>query len=177
MIKINKTLSLLVASVSFVASAQTCLDTIEPTHKNEQYVVNSDGTVTDVVNGLMWTYCSVGESFSNKSCSGSPTNYRTWQEALVAGNAFEKFAGHDDWRLPNIKELSNLVERSCYNPSINLTAFPSTASAVYWSNTMDAKGINMAPGIEGMLVDFTDGTQFLTDVNSHRLIRMVRSLD
>lgn len=177
MIKVNKTLCILMASVSFAASAQTCLESIEPTHEDEQYVVNTDGTVTDVVNGLMWTYCTLGESFANNTCTGSPTHYSTWQAALEAASNFGSFAEHDDWRLPNIKELSNLVERSCYNPAINLSAFPSTASAVYWSNTMDANDINTTTGIEGMLVDFTDGTQFLTDVNSHRLIRLVRDID
>lgn len=176
MINLNKTAFLLAASVSFPSFAQTCLDSIEPTHQDEQYVVNTDGTVTDVVNGFMWTYCSVGETFNDLTCSGTPENFNTWQAALVAANNFGSFAGYDDWRLPNIKELSNLVERSCYNPAINLAAFPSTVSAVYWSNTIDSDIVNDVEGIEGRLVDFTDGTQFLTDVNTHKLIRMVRDI-
>lgn len=164
------------AVASFSVSAQTCKTSIIKSHPTQQFVVNSDGTVTDVINGLMWTYCSFGETFSNSACTGDPTNVSSWQAALNTVSGYS-FAGHSDWRLPNIKELSHLVERSCVNPAIDLDVFPSTSSTVYWSNTPDVNHINAIPGIEGMVVDFKDGTEFVTDVNSHKLIRLVRTIN
>lgn len=170
----------LAAAFSTTAMAQVCKpDSITPTHPEGQYLNNGDGTITDVVNGLMWSICSVGQTATGGTCSGVPTNYASWQVALNAAESKKSFAGYDNWRLPNIKELGDLVERSCVGPAINLTYFPSTPSAVYWSNTMDVHNVN--PGTEekpinGLLVDFTDGSEFLTDVNKHRLIRMVRPL-
>jgi hypothetical protein len=54
-----------------------------------------DGTVLDLVTGLMW--------------QKSPGEKRTWPEA-VAGAAGCRTGGHDDWRLPTIKELYSLIE-------------------------------------------------------------------
>lgn len=169
----------LAAAFSTTATAQVCKpESITPTHPEGQYLNNGDGTITDVVNGLMWSTCSIGQTASGGTCTGLPTKYDTWQEALTAAEANGSYAGYDNWRLPNIKELQDLVERSCVGPAIDLAYFPSTPSAVYWSNTMDFRDVNPdgVDAIKGLLVDFTDGTEFLTDVNKHRLIRMVRPL-
>ena len=58
------------------------------------YQDNSDGTVTDLVTGLMW-----------QKDPGAKMN-RT--QALAALEGFE-LAGYDDWRLPTIKELYSLI--------------------------------------------------------------------
>lgn len=166
------------ATMSSTTFAQSCKPSqITPTHPEGQYLDNGDGTITDVVNALMWSKCSLGQANSGASCSGTPTHYVTWSDALAAANGNKSFAGHNDWRLPNIKELGDLVERSCFSPAIDLTTFPSTPDAAYWSNTIDSNNINPNVGFEGMLIDFTDGAEFLPDVNSHRMIRMVRTLD
>ncbi|EPR7484071.1 DUF1566 domain-containing protein (plasmid) [Vibrio campbellii] len=167
----------LAAAFSTVAMAQTCKpESITPTQPAGQFLDNNDGTITDIVNGLMWTKCSLGQVYKNGTCTGTPSNVETWQDALIAAANWKQNAKTSDWRLPNIKELSSLVERSCVSPAINLSVFPSTPSAAYWSNTFDSKNVNPTPGIEGRIVDFTDGTEFLTDVNRHRLIRLVRDL-
>ena len=172
------TLTLCLAGVfTSTAMAQVCKpESITPTHPEGQYLNNGDGTITDVVNGLMWSLCSLGQTVTGASCTGVPNHYTTWQVALNAANDNKSFAGYDDWRLPDIKELGDLVERSCVGPAINLTYFPSTPSAGYWSNTMDFHDVNPTVGLEGLLVDFTDGAEFLPDVNRHRMIRMVRPL-
>lgn len=62
------------------------------------YVDNRDGTVTDSGRGLMWT----------KTDSGAAM---TWPNALawVAAKNAANYLGHNDWRLPNAKELHSLV--------------------------------------------------------------------
>ncbi|MBB1371983.1 DUF1566 domain-containing protein [Pseudoalteromonas sp. SR45-4] len=167
----------LTAALSAPAIAQTCkTDSIAPTQKAGQFLDNEDGTVTDIVNGLVWSKCSLGQTFADNSCTGSPTHIHSWQEALTITENNKDYLGTTGWRLPNIKELSSLVERSCTAPSINLEAFPSTPLGVYWSNTFDAKGTNSASGIKALIVDFTDGSEFLKDVNTHRLVRLVKQL-
>jgi hypothetical protein len=52
---------------------------------------NGDGTITDAATGLMWT----------RSDSGTTMN---WEQALSYAEKLE-YAGHNDWRLPNAKEL------------------------------------------------------------------------
>ena len=159
-------------------NAQTCKpESIKVSHPNGEFFDNKNGTITDIKNGILWTLCSDGQFYNEDEniCQGDPKHFDTWKEALIAGQQFGTFAGFNDWKLPNIKELSSLVERSCVSPAINLTYFPSTPSAVYWSNTFDHL-VNYTPGIEGRIVDFKDGTEFLDNVNSHRLIRYVRKL-
>jgi len=59
------------------------------------YVDNGDGTITDLVTGLMWQQ-SVGEKM-------------TFEEARNGTAAFA-LASYDDWRLPTIKELYSLID-------------------------------------------------------------------
>ncbi len=67
------------------------------------YVKNGDGTVTDMVTGLMW------QQTEDITGDGAINFYDklTYSEAL-AGAATCKTGGHTDWRLPTIKELYSL---------------------------------------------------------------------
>ncbi len=60
------------------------------------YIDNGDGTITDRATGLMWM---------KKDC-GTTMN---WKEALACAENL-KYAGHNDWRLPNAKELQSIVD-------------------------------------------------------------------
>jgi hypothetical protein len=61
-----------------------------------EFIDNGDGTVSDAATGLMWT----------KSDSGTTGN---WEQALDYAENLE-YAGYDDWRLPNAKELLSIVD-------------------------------------------------------------------
>lgn len=42
---------------------------------------------------------------------------------------------YSDWRLPNLKELTSIVDDTKVNPSIDTSVFQNTASHRYWSST------------------------------------------
>ena len=99
-----------------------------------RYTDNGDGTVTDNSTGLTW---------EKKTEANVNVNY-TWQGALAyvaelnAMNAGAGFAGHNDWRLPNIRELLSTVDYSRSNPPIHPAFGPTRGIsnyAAYWSST------------------------------------------
>ncbi len=85
---------------------------------------NGDGTVTDLLTGLMWT--------QDANPAGTPM---TWQEALdYASNV--TVGGYADWRLPNRKELRSLVDYSRnYPPLSQGPPFVNAPDFMYWSST------------------------------------------
>lgn len=113
----------------------------KPSTPINRFVNNEDGTVSDRVTGLIWKRCS--EGLSGLACEiGSPATF-TWQEALQAA-ASSSFAGKNDWRLPNIKELGSIVERQCTMPAINEIVFPATPTMSFWSSSPFVENRNFA---------------------------------
>lgn len=113
--------------------AQTCNSAISATTPDSDFTLNGDGTATHHRTGLTWLRCSLGQSWDGTTCTGTASAY-TWQAALQAPVGYS-FAGLGDWRLPNKNELASLVERSCYEPAMNLTVFPDMASLYVWSSS------------------------------------------
>jgi hypothetical protein len=70
-----------------------------PAYGINSFVDNGDQTITDNATSLMW----------DKTDSGVGM---TWQEALdwVSQKNAASYLGHNDWRLPNIKELQSIVD-------------------------------------------------------------------
>jgi len=113
-----------------------------------KHVDNGDGTITDLNAGLMWEKKSDDGSIHDKD-----TRY-AWDAAFavhVTGLNGSRFAGHADWRIPNRKELSSLVNLERDRPSVDpvfdtgcvpactVTTCSCTASSYYWSATSYAK--------------------------------------
>ena len=71
---------------------------------------NGDGTVTEQHTGLMWQQTLDGV-------------LRTWEDSLSYCEGLA-LAGHTDWRLPNKREVHQLVDNSTSNPATNQTLFP-----------------------------------------------------
>jgi hypothetical protein len=96
-----------------------------------RFIDNGDGTVTDHCTGLMWQ-----KDTADVSVDGHVTDDRsdalTWCDALAYCENLS-FAGHDDWRLPNVGELQSIVDYGRFGPAID-PAFGSLSS-VYWSST------------------------------------------
>jgi hypothetical protein len=155
------------------AQAQTCrTDTILASTPTDRFTDNGDGTVTDEITGLMWKVCSEGQSYDGVggSCDGSAASY-TWQEALQQAGAVNTggYAGHNDWRLPNQKELSSIVERQCVDPAINLEVFSATPSVWFWSASPYAGCSDRA-----WYVNFYGGGDFFSNLSSNGAVRLVR---
>lgn len=114
------------------AHADFCQKNLPPSNPDAVYTDHDDGTVTDMRTGLMWKQCA--EGLSGATCgTGSPELFN-WAEALRHAEA-STFADYSDWRLPNAKELSGLVEECRAAPAINTTHFPNTPSSNFWSGS------------------------------------------
>ena len=89
------------------------------------YTDNGNGTITDNLTGLMWEKLSYDGSIHDKD------NTYTWDNAFaskVATLNSASFAGHNDWRVPNVKELQTLVSFGADNPS-TYSAFNASCAA------------------------------------------------
>lgn len=127
----------------------------------QSYANNDDGTVTDIVTGLMWQQGIYGKM--------------TWAEAS-AGSDTCSIGGYTDWRLPTIKELYSLIQFSGTDPSgpnpVNPIPFIDTdyfefeygdtlsgerlIDAQYWSSTV-YQGLTMGGDSTAFGVNFADG--------------------
>lgn len=105
---------------------------------------NGDGTITDTNTGLMWAKKSDDGSIHDKD------NSHNWGAAFsvhVAGLNAANFAGHNDWRLPNVKELQSIVNYENVSPAVSpafntgcapgctVTTCSCTQAYFYWSST------------------------------------------
>jgi hypothetical protein len=108
------------------------------------YIDNGDGTITDRTTGLMW------EKLSSDGSIHDYGNSYTWDDAFavkVATLNSTNFAGHTDWRLPNVKELQSIVnyqnsipaESPAFNTGCLSGCTSSSCSCTqpnsYWSST------------------------------------------
>ncbi len=131
----------------------TCLLSILPTAVLAQpYAISADGSeVTDQKTGLIWRRCAEGMAYSNGTCTGTARLF-TDQEAVTQGMTQASSTGIA-WRLPNVRELASIVDKSLRNPSINSGAFPATPPHWFWTSTpfVDANNVG------AWLVSFDNG--------------------
>jgi hypothetical protein len=96
------------------------------------YTDNGDGTITDNATGLMW------EKLTDDGTIHDWDNTYPWADAfdvkIAALNTVPCFAGHCDWRLPNLNELRSIVNYGLFSPAIDAT-FGLTKVDAYWSST------------------------------------------
>lgn len=77
-----------------------------------EYVDNGDGTVTDMVTGLMWSQTADMDGDGDIDADDK----LSLEEALNGASTFN-LEGYDDWRLPTIKEMYSLILFSGEDPS------------------------------------------------------------
>jgi hypothetical protein len=140
--------------------------TVAESTPTSAFTDNLNGTVTHNLTGLMWKQCA--EGLSGASCATGSATTLTWANALAQARD-SNFAGHTDWRLPNIKELESIVESCGYSPSINTTLFPATPASDFWS------GSSYVPGPSGAwFVGFGNGGTNAGNKAVSPYVRLVR---
>jgi hypothetical protein len=94
-------------------------------------------------------------------------DFVSWCDALRYCNIVE-FAGHDDWRLPNVRELQSIVDYGRPDPAIDpvFGALPRQ----YWSSTSVADN----PGFVWIVV-FSGGSVVDTGKGNRSSVRAVRN--
>ncbi|MEO6423080.1 MAG: DUF1566 domain-containing protein [Candidatus Nitrotoga sp.] len=97
-----------------------------------RYVISAEGDeVADSKTGLVWRRCPEGMTASSSGCNGVAAAY-TWEQSLALANDAALASGKS-WRLPDVKELSSIVDASFGNPAIDTNAFPGTPATPFWS--------------------------------------------
>lgn len=113
------------------------------------YVDNGDGTITDLNTKLMWEKLSADGTVHDQGSRFTLTEAVTTKIATLNST---NFAGHHDWRVPNLKELVSIVnyEIGFPGPPVNevfktacatgcgVTACSCTQAGKYWSSTNNA---------------------------------------
>lgn len=116
----------------------------------------SDYITTDLISGLVWTSCNLGQT--GPTCGGAPTIY-SWANAMNAcasynsANAGSGYANRTDWRLPTRSEVHSLPNFVTFGPSMNLTAFPNptTNSVLTLSGTSSFNTVYLLQGNVGIM--------------------------
>jgi len=134
----------------------------------DRFVPSRDGQeVTDTKTGLIWRRCAEGMTFKVNTCTGSYKSYT--HEAALKRATQEATRTGVSWRLPNVKELASIVDRSRQSPAIDIKAFPATPSQWFWSSSPYVGSPDLAWG-----VFFNDGGvsgDHRGDANAVRLVR------
>jgi uncharacterized protein DUF1566 len=148
---------------SVVACAGTGQDGATQAGASLAYQDNGDGTITDVNTGLQWEKLDDAGGIHDRDSVYTWANSQTRITQLNGAN----FAGHNDWRLPNVRELTSIVNYGSSNPAVvtatfhnncfggcnNVTDCSCTAFLNHWTST----SLTNLPG-STFTVNFTDGT-------------------
>jgi len=121
----------------------------------------SNGVVSDSNTNLEWQ-----DDYSDNNNSIKQT---TWQNAIDYCENLN-LDGKSDWRLPNLNELTSLVDDTKYNPSIN-EVFQNSNSNFYWSSTSSNSYDNVYP----WFVSFYGGYQYYYTEDTSYYVRCVRA--
>lgn len=159
-ITMNSVLAAALLGLVSTAHAACNSATIAAQAPDSRYTLqNADTEVLDNQTGLIWQRCSVG--LSGAGCATGAASISDWKVAIELASG--------SWRLPNIKELTSLLETQCSSPAINATIFPATSAAAYWASSPDtalaanAWQVNFAAGAVSSVVK--------TDAAFVRLVR------
>ena len=151
-------------------STQFAARLVRGTTINSQYTISADGQeVTDSKTGLIWRRCSEGQTSTVSSCLGVAAPL-THEQALAQATS-QTLATNVAWRLPNIKELASIADKTKIDPAIDTVAFPATSSfRSFWASTPYVGSASLAWTIE-----FYAGEIFALGRQETRYVRLVRA--
>jgi hypothetical protein len=130
---------------------------------------NGDGTITDNATALIWSKDDFGDGVNTGPRSGMK-----WEDALafVQQKNSENYLGHNDWRLPNAKEMQSILDYSrgpdatgsaAIDSVFNITQITNENGDVdypwYWTGTTHLKSNGMADA--GAYVCFGRATGYM----------------
>jgi hypothetical protein len=150
---------------------------VELSHEINRYEVN-EGVVKDSKTGLIWTRCSLGQTWTGSTCHGEAAKF-SWDEIITKHFSY---AGYNDWRIPSIAELKTLLycngKRKDLNSNRRYTKdalmnqiFPNVAhNAVFWSSSQNE---SIASNV--WVTDFLAKTHRQDDRSNYFAIRLVRN--
>jgi len=173
------------STLVFLCAAFSCLPArasqqCEGPHKRNaaDFVAVGDGSqVYDKSSHLIWMRCIEDQTWNGSTCVANdpeavnPGPRLTYQQAKAL--AVGKSTSDEAWRLPSRKELLTLREPNCYNPSQNLTVFPTkpawSSDGAFWTSTPEAKGVSLVSAI-----GTSDAWASTDEANTHH-VRLVRT--
>lgn len=140
----------------------------------EDFILHEDGTATHQPTNLMWSRCPVGQSWQNGVCLSSFAEPLRWAAALDAA-ALSSVGGYDDWRLPDAKELTTIVEYRCHFPAINREVFRGDTAGRFWTSSPALS----SPQTEGQAwaVNFRTATVAAEGRSVGLSVRLVRTIE
>lgn len=102
-----------------------------------------NGAVRDNLTGLMWTQDT--NTPGPQACSPSAGKFSYDAYPFIQCLNQNNYLGHSDWRLPNRKELTSLIDHSGFNPALpSGHPFTGIGSSGYWSS--DTYGVLPSSG-------------------------------
>ncbi|MCP4353819.1 MAG: DUF1566 domain-containing protein, partial [Desulfobacterales bacterium] len=119
--------------------------------------------VRDNISGLIWEV-KVGNGHDRNQ-----TYDRSGAYGFIDSLNSTNFGGFSDWRLPDLKEVTSIVNRDNYGPSVNQIFFPNTRSGLYRS-----QNVNWSLSENVWCVDFTDGMVIYKNKYDSFYVRAVR---
>ena len=138
----------------------------------KKYIISDNGQeVLDLQTNLIWRRCVEGMTWNGKTCvpeNISGETYFMFQEALqrASNQAAETKKA---WRLPNIKELTSLMDYSQIDMAIDSNAFPATPNAQSWSSSSYS-----ADAFFSWIVHFYYGKVYFDYTEDMGIVRLVR---
>ncbi len=150
---------------------QTCQPDARPSSPTSRFTGADEGHITDGLTQLMWMRCPVGQAWVSGACQGSPARL-DWSASAAEAKRINASGEHfyNDWRVPSLRELATVAERQCTHPRINLTVFPGTPAAPFWSGTPSLQTADHAYSL-----DFAAGGVVPLVQSTPLLVRLVRN--
>jgi hypothetical protein len=144
-----------------------------------RYRVLNDGTVKDLNTGLIWEVkCAPGcgglhdvgnTSYRWSGIDGTQATIWDWLDAVNAEGG-QGYAGHNDWRIANIRELQSLVDYGLFDPAVDPVLGP-VALTRHWSSTSVARS---GPQGDAWVVDLSNGDTTAHGKLNLNFVRAVR---
>ena len=135
----------------------------DPAPSGPRFLINGDGTVTDLTTGLVWLQ-QVDCLTSSNWKEAHAVAQRLSHGHVCGGFSLEDHSEQGDWRVPTIRELMTLPNQKFYNPALSDglgvdkwkegDPFFGVTSRYFWSSTRfdedEAWYMDLSNGVLGL---------------------------